>query len=204
MWTAERVQIVYKMWMDGESGENIAAHLDCGLTRNAVIGLVHRRKWKRAKTKVLRRAPSPSSKFGCAVKKRREPTPITYSAPSGINVKAANNPARPRPLRKGEVKPADHAVDPSVRPSVGPSVGPAADPAELQTINDRLAAMDGTTEDRVGFFNHSSNMCKWVVGDPRDLVMCGASRVHVRVKGREYLSPYCHSHLPFMKYRGRT
>ena len=40
-WTDERVELLKKLWMDGLSASQIAAQLG-GVTRNAVIGKVHR------------------------------------------------------------------------------------------------------------------------------------------------------------------
>ena len=40
-WTDERIESLKKLWADGLSGEQIAAELG-GITRNAVIGKVHR------------------------------------------------------------------------------------------------------------------------------------------------------------------
>ena len=41
-WTDERVDILRKLWQDGLSASRIAAELAGGVTRNAVIGKVHR------------------------------------------------------------------------------------------------------------------------------------------------------------------
>jgi GcrA cell cycle regulator len=41
-WTDERVELLKKLWMDGLSASQIAAELGGGVTRNAVIGKVHR------------------------------------------------------------------------------------------------------------------------------------------------------------------
>src|SRR5712671_3169846 len=40
-WTEERVEILKKLWLDGHSASQIAKQLG-GVTRNAVIGKVHR------------------------------------------------------------------------------------------------------------------------------------------------------------------
>jgi GcrA cell cycle regulator len=40
-WTDERVELLKKLWADGLSASQIAARLG-GVTRNAVIGKVHR------------------------------------------------------------------------------------------------------------------------------------------------------------------
>ena len=41
-WTEERVEVLKKLWLDGFSASQIAKQLGGGLTRNAVIGKVHR------------------------------------------------------------------------------------------------------------------------------------------------------------------
>ena len=41
-WTDERVEQLKKMWLDGLSASQIAGELANGITRNAVIGKVHR------------------------------------------------------------------------------------------------------------------------------------------------------------------
>jgi GcrA cell cycle regulator len=41
-WTDERVEHLKKLWIDGLSASQIAAELGQGITRNAVIGKVHR------------------------------------------------------------------------------------------------------------------------------------------------------------------
>jgi GcrA cell cycle regulator len=41
-WTDERVELLKKMWQEGKSASQIAAELANGITRNAVIGKVHR------------------------------------------------------------------------------------------------------------------------------------------------------------------
>ncbi|ACB97219.1 GcrA family cell cycle regulator [Beijerinckia indica] len=41
-WTDERVELLRKLWLEGLSASQIAAELADGLTRNAVIGKVHR------------------------------------------------------------------------------------------------------------------------------------------------------------------
>lgn len=41
-WTDERVELLRKAWMEGNSASQIAKLLGHGLTRNAVIGKVHR------------------------------------------------------------------------------------------------------------------------------------------------------------------
>lgn len=41
-WTDDRVELLSKFWQEGRSASQIAAELGLGVTRNAVIGKVHR------------------------------------------------------------------------------------------------------------------------------------------------------------------
>ena len=41
-WTDERVELLRQLWLDGRSASQISAELGLGVTRNAVIGKVHR------------------------------------------------------------------------------------------------------------------------------------------------------------------
>jgi GcrA cell cycle regulator len=41
-WTDERVELLRQLWLDGKSASQISAELGVGITRNAVIGKVHR------------------------------------------------------------------------------------------------------------------------------------------------------------------
>ncbi len=41
-WTDERVELLKKLWSEGLSASQIAGRLGSGVTRNAVIGKVHR------------------------------------------------------------------------------------------------------------------------------------------------------------------
>lgn len=41
-WTDERVETLRKLWLGGGSASEIVNELNCGITRNAVIGKVHR------------------------------------------------------------------------------------------------------------------------------------------------------------------
>ncbi|MBU2127066.1 MAG: GcrA family cell cycle regulator, partial [Alphaproteobacteria bacterium] len=41
-WTEDRVGALKKLWLEGQSASQIAKQLGGGVTRNAVIGKVHR------------------------------------------------------------------------------------------------------------------------------------------------------------------
>ena len=58
MWTQSRVMLLTVLWAEGCSASQIAARLNCGITRNAVIGKVHRLKLPARATRLpARRRP---------------------------------------------------------------------------------------------------------------------------------------------------
>lgn len=74
-WTDERVEQLRKLWLDGLSASQIAAELANGITRNAVIGKVHR--------------------LGLS---GRVKAPGTVSASAPRPAKPVNRPSPPRPI----------------------------------------------------------------------------------------------------------
>lgn len=73
-WTDERVELLRKLWNQGLSASQIATELANGITRNAVIGKVHR-------LGLSGRAKAPSSQAARPRKITRAPShPLTHSA----------------------------------------------------------------------------------------------------------------------------
>src|SRR5207247_4297849 len=73
-WTDERVELLKKLWADGLSASQIAAELG-GITRNAVIGKVHR-------LGLSGRAKSPSSAAPRQRKTRAHPHMLRVARPA--------------------------------------------------------------------------------------------------------------------------
>jgi GcrA cell cycle regulator len=84
-WTDERVDSLRKLWLDGLSASQIAKQLGGGVTRNAVIGKVHRLGLSgRAKTMA---APAPRA---------RKPRPVTATVSRPM---VSGNTALAQPVR---------------------------------------------------------------------------------------------------------
>src|SRR5579864_9459577 len=89
-WTEERVELLKKLWLDGLSASQIAKQLT-GVTRNAVIGKVHRLG--------LSGRAAPSHPSRPAFKAPRPPRPISMPAPrvrTALEARPHHAPA-PRP-----------------------------------------------------------------------------------------------------------
>jgi len=84
-WTESRVELLRKLWADGLSCAQIAAELGAGLTRNAVIGKIHR--LGRAERAV---AKKPGPRVESAVVVAEPPAVIEPAAPgAGVTLFAA-------------------------------------------------------------------------------------------------------------------
>lgn len=70
IWTDERVELLRRLWQEGHTASQIATKLSLGVTRNAVIGKVHR-------LGLAARAPSPnpSPRVEPKAQSRQTPTP---------------------------------------------------------------------------------------------------------------------------------
>ena len=91
-WTDDRVELLKKLWTEGLSASQIAGRLGCGVTRNAVIGKVHR-------FNLSGRAPQPRT------------------TPSPRRARSASRAIRPRsPASLPCRVPANNALEPMMRP----------------------------------------------------------------------------------------
>lgn len=105
-WTDERVELLRKLWNDGLSASQVAAELGPGITRNAVIGKIHRLGLaERAKT-----APAPRPRVA---RPPRQAAPPRGNGGSHGNLALAFAPqalAAPRPREDDVVIPMSERV----------------------------------------------------------------------------------------------
>ncbi len=95
-WTEDRVEILTKLWAEGLSASQIAAKLG-GVTRNAVIGKVHRlglsgrAKPKRKTAKPATRRKTTTARKRPAVRRRPSPRPAPPPPPVPLEAKPLPN-----------------------------------------------------------------------------------------------------------------
>ncbi len=95
-WTDERVELLKKLWMDGLSASQIAAELG-GVTRNAVIGKVHR-------LGLSGRAKSPN--VSSAPRQRKAPAPRPAARVTSMPQVRGNTVLAPMMLAETYLQPA--------------------------------------------------------------------------------------------------
>lgn len=170
-WTDERVAELSKLWAEGLSASQIANQLG-GVTRNAVIGKVHRLGLSG------RVKPASKSSGGGASKPRRKST--RTGGGSGGGRSGGTTYANPRSVSGGTVGNAALKMEMDMEASPQMRFQPAED--VVLPISKKLTLLDLTEE-----------TCKWPTGDPTrpGFSFCGH-------KSKEE-TPYCefHSKLAF-------
>lgn len=185
-WTDERVETLKKMWGDGQSASQIAKELG-GVTRNAVIGKVHRLgQSNRAGTGSAAPAAKPAPK---------EKPSETVEAPSA---KPASKPApKAKPsmavaiteeLDLDEngipISAARRAIIPAGQPLPPQPSANEISPEALAKVNE----VEKTAK-RLTLMELTEKTCKWPVGDPatEDFWFCGLPVQQGK--------PYCEAHV---------
>jgi GcrA cell cycle regulator len=175
-WTDDRVEILKKLWGEGQSASQIAKELG-GVTRNAVIGKVHR-------LGLSNRATSSSSsksdtKSKTSVKSMSN-TKKVLNKTSASKVTSANSPAEPRSnvtsLRR-QIIPAGQPLPP--QPSAN-EISPEA----LARVNEIEKKAK-----KISLLELTERTCKWPVGDPatEEFWFCGLPS--------QAGKPYCEAHV---------
>ena len=175
-WTDERVETLKKMWGEGQSASQIAKELG-GVTRNAVIGKVHRLGLSnRTATGAAAAKPEPKPKAKPAPKPEAKPEAAPKSEPVEMKTEAAAPPKSTLPARK-QIIPAGQPLPP--QPSAN-EISPEA----LAKVNEVEKKAK-----KIGLMELTERTCKWPVGDPatEDFWFCG-----LPVKQGK---PYCEAHV---------
>ena len=167
-WTDERVEILTKMWAEGNSASQIAKELG-GVTRNAVIGKVHRLGLSnRATTSTSKKTDSNAKSVPKSSSKAKQKTrKIEVSEPKSDNVTS---------LRR-QIIPAGQPLPP--QPSAN-EISPEAlaRVSEIEKKAKKLTLLELTEK-----------TCKWPVGDPatEEFWFCGLATQSGK--------PYCEAHV---------
>ena len=182
-WTDERVETLKKMWGEGQSASQIAKELG-GVTRNAVIGKVHRlglsNRAGAAPATAATAAPAPEAKAKPAAKPKPKPEPVpqpkTESArPQSVEpvlqTKSAQPPARRQIIPAGQPLPPQPSAN-EISPEALAKVN------EVEKKAKKLSLMELT-----------ERTCKWPVGDPatEHFWFCGLPVQQGK--------PYCEAHV---------
>ena len=189
-WTDERVETLKRMWAEGQSASQIAKELG-GVTRNAVIGKVHRlglsnRAGEGAAASDDTDQPNPT---------RSEPSSPKPAEPAATKPAAAPKPAPERAApQAAPAAPASGAtVTPlPIRKAIIPAGQPLPPQPSANEISPEALASVREVEKRakkLTLMELTERTCKWPIGDPatEDFWFCGLPSVAGK--------PYCEAHV---------
>ncbi|RRH77340.1 GcrA family cell cycle regulator [Falsigemmobacter faecalis] len=191
-WTDERVETLKRMWGEGQSASQIAKELG-GVTRNAVIGKVHRLGLSnRNAAPEEAAAPAPQAAPEAA-SPPPAPEPVAAPAPE-----PAAAPARPAPAPAAAapaappVAPAPAPAAVALRKTIVPAGQPLPPQPALNEISPEALASVREVEKRarrLTLMELTERTCKWPIGDPAtdDFWFCGLPS--------QAGKPYCDAHV---------
>ncbi|ARC89239.1 GcrA family cell cycle regulator [Rhodovulum sp. MB263] len=191
-WTDERVETLKRMWAEGQSASQIAKELG-GVTRNAVIGKVHRLGLSnRAGAAPARPAPAAAAATAPAAKEK--PAPKPEAAPAAAPAAPASpSPATPESRPAAAQEPQDAAPPPAAtRKAIVPAGQPLPpQPSANEISPEALASVREVekTAKRLTLMELTERTCKWPIGDPAtdDFWFCGLPVQQGK--------PYCEAHV---------
>ena len=181
-WTDERVELLKKMWNEGQSASQIAKELG-GVTRNAVIGKVHRL--------------GLSNRAGAGpVRPERDEDSAPAAAPAAPAPEPQTATPRPRPTlvrTEPDPEPAEPRViqAPAIRKPFVAGQPLPPQPSANEISPEALASVREVEKKarRLTLMELTERTCKWPIGDPAtdDFWFCGLSTVPGK--------PYCEAHV---------
>ena len=166
-WTSERVELLKKLWGKGQSASQIAKELG-GVTRNAVIGKVHRLGLSNRATSTSKSETSPKSE------KKVEKTATKKNESVAKNSEPKSTP--PAPARR-QIIPAGQPLPPQ----------PSANEISPEALA-RVSEVEKKAK-KISLLELTERTCKWPVGDPAtpDFWFCGLPT--------QTGKPYCEAHV---------
>jgi GcrA cell cycle regulator len=189
-WTDERVETLKKMWAEGQSASQIAKELG-GVTRNAVIGKVHRlglsnRVGGKEEGEAEAPAPAPAAPAATAAP-RPEP-----AAPEAAPPRPADPVRAERPAQSVAAQVAGNVTTLPLRKAIVPAGQPLPPQPSANEISPEALASVREVEKRakrLSLMELTERTCKWPIGDPatEDFWFCGLPSTPGK--------PYCEAHV---------
>ncbi len=174
-WTDDRVEKLKELWGDGMSASRIAKALG-GVTRNAVIGKVHRLGLSNRGTAAGGQSASDDTK---SVKKAAKPSRPAKTAVEPKQAATALQKAKPAPVVV--------RTKPAIRDATRPRA-PGLPTAEEQAAKATLSEIEKMAR-KLDLLSLTERTCKWPIGDPTEenFHFCGLPSAAGK--------PYCEQHV---------
>jgi len=191
-WSDERVETLKKMWGEGQSASQIAKELG-GVTRNAVIGKVHRLGLsnRNGGAGSAGAATAPETPAAETAKPAAKPAAQKSAAKPATKAAPPKPAAKPAPEPEPEEDAAPAAPVTRIKPII-PAGQPLPPQPSTNEIDPKALAKVSEVEKkakRLTLMELTSRTCKWPVGDPAtdDFWFCGLAV--------QTGKPYCEAHV---------
>lgn len=163
-WTDDRVEVLKKLWMEGLSASQIAGELGQGVTRNAVIGKVHRLKLS------ARAKPASTSARPRAARPSRRVNTGTRSSSPGVSMAGRRSMGSAPMIGATALKQSEDVA------------------AEMEMAPAHVQEIFIPEAERIGLLGLTEDTCKWPIGDPvsTEFHFCGQGSLDGK--------PYCEFH----------
>ncbi len=172
-WTDERVETLKRMWNEGQSASQIAKELG-GVTRNAVIGKVHRL--------------GLSNRVGAPPAPGQAPVRADGAEPSATVAAADEDDAEDDEI---VAKPVEKPALPVKKPVITAGQPLPPQPAANEISPEALASVREVEKKaaRISLMELTERTCKWPIGDPAtdNFWFCGLAAQPGK--------PYCEAHV---------
>jgi GcrA cell cycle regulator len=191
-WTDERVETLKKMWAEGQSASQIAKELG-GVTRNAVIGKVHRLGLSNRATTTPGKEEAEAETPAAAAVPRAEAPPRPVETPRAAEPKPAAPAPRPSAPVNATVAQVINNVTPlPLRKSIVPAGQPLPPQPSANEISPEALASVREVEKhakKISLMELTERTCKWPIGDPatEEFWFCGLPSAAGK--------PYCDAHV---------
>ena len=181
-WSDERVAVLKKMWLEGNSASEIAKVLG-NITRNAVIGKVHRLGLSNRDTNVSKSAAK-TSKVTKSVKRGRPPKKLDQEVKK-----------RGRPQKLKDTRDFSELADKKNNSASSSGNETRSNDSKLKVVSDlseetlkKLQKIEMKAQ-KISLMELTERTCKWPIGEPATdtFWFCG----HESEPGK----PYCKTHI---------
>jgi GcrA cell cycle regulator len=187
-WTPERVDILKNMWSEGQSASQIAAELG-GVTRNAVIGKVHRlglsNRGNTSKKEPQLSGKTEKPKNQKAVKGVKN----TFSQSNKSNIMKDVKQDVSESIKQGSGKNPFQNTNKSIIFTANQPLPPQPSTSEISEETLKSVKSLEQKSKKLSLMELTERTCKWPIGDPatEEFWFCG----HISEQGK----PYCETHI---------
>jgi len=190
-WTPDRVEILKKMWSEGQSASQIAGELGM-VTRNAVIGKVHRLGLSNRGTIVTKEQNSEQSKAKPKRPKAQARSVNSKKIQNGPKTSDSTTDVKQdiaEPVEKGPRKQPFLNTNKSIIFTANQPLPPQPSTSEISAETLKNVESIEKKSKKLSLMELTERTCKWPIGDPatEEFWFCG----HTAEQGK----PYCETHI---------